>query len=174
MGFSPLGGMMMGTRPGDLDPGVLLYLLSSGGLDKPALATLLQERSGLRGVSGETADMRDLLERAPRDEAARAAIDLFVYLAVKQLGSLVAALGGLDTLLFTGGIGENAWQIRQAICDSCSFIGVVLDPERNREHAVTISQPQSKVAVQVVKTNENLMIARHVVATLGASAQYSK
>jgi len=166
MGFTPLGGMMMGTRPCDLDPGVLLYLLGTAAYTPAALSELLHDHSGLRGVSGSTADMRKLLQRAPQDRAAQTAIDLFVYDAAKQLGGLVTVLGGLDTLVFTGGIGENAWQIRKGICDMCAYLGVVVDPVRNEEHADVISQERSRVTVRVVKTDESLMIARHVVATL--------
>ena len=171
MGFSPIGGMMMGTRPGDLDPGVLLYLLAAGGQTPASLAELLQARSGLLGVSGATADMRALLERAPQDAAAREAVDLFVYSAVKQAGAMVAALGGLDLLVFTGGIGEHAWQIRAAICAGCAHLGIVLDQSLNRAGAPTISAPESRVSVRVIATNENLVIARHVVATLATASQ---
>jgi acetate kinase len=166
MGFTPLGGMMMGTRPGDLDPGVLVYLATAGGYSPSALSELLNKKSGLLGVSGSTADMRALLERSPHDARAQAAVDLFVYSAAKQLGGLASALGGLDTLVFTGGIGENAWQIREAICKMCAHLGMLVDPVLNRQHAEIVSQATSPVAVRVVKTNESLMIARHVVATL--------
>ena len=167
MGFTPLGGMMMGTRPGDLDPGVLVYLLRNVAYTPAMLSKLLHEESGLRGVSGSTADMRELLLQAPHDTMAQAAIDLFVYDAAKQLGGLVAVLGGVETLVFTGGIGEHAWQIRKSICDMCAYLGVVVDPVRNEQHAAVISQEDSRVVVRVVKTDESLMIARHVVAMLG-------
>jgi acetate kinase len=168
MGFSPLGGIMMGTRPGDLDPGLLVYLTTAGGLSGQELSDLLNVRAGLLGVSGTSADMRVLLERANNDAAARRAIDLFVYLAVKQVGAMVAALGGLDTLVFTGGIGEHAWQIREAIGAGCAYLGVRIDPSSNREHGAVISSHDSRVVVRVVATDENLMIARHVVAVLSA------
>jgi acetate kinase len=162
MGFSPLGGLMMGTRPGDLDPGVLLYLLRAGGLDADALSDLLITRSGLLGASGRTADMRELLRCAGEDHVAQEAIDLFVYTVIKHIGALVAVLGGLDQLVFTGGIGEHAAPIRRAICDGCDYLGVVIDERLNEAHAACISTANSRVAVLVVATNENLMIARHV------------
>ena len=166
MGLTPLGGMTMGTRPGDLDPGVLLYLLATGGMSTPVLAEMLYEKSGLLGVSGSTADMRELLKRAPNDRDAKDAIDLFVYNAAKQLGGLASVLGGLDTLVFTGGIGEHAWQIREAIGNRSAHLGVRIDTDRNRCHADVISVPGSDVEVRVIVTNENLMIARHVVSAL--------
>jgi len=169
MGFTPLGGMMMGTRPGDLDPGVLLYLLRAGGFELGTLTSLVYSGSGLLAVSGRTADMRELLQRAPNDPAAQEAIDLFVYTAVKHIAGLVAALGGLDTLVFTGGIGENAWQIRKAICNGFGYLGVIVDESRNESQASRISTKHSRVDVMVVATNENLMIARHVLAVIGSS-----
>jgi acetate kinase len=167
MGFSPIGGLMMGTRPGDLDPGVVLHLLRSGAFDVAALTALLNERSGLLGVSGASADMRALLERATADKAASEAVELFVYLTVKQIGALAAALGGLDTLIFTGGIGEHAAPIRKAICGGCAYLGVEIADERNDRGEERISSDASAVAVRVIPTNENLMIARHVFGVAG-------
>ncbi|HME81412.1 MAG TPA: acetate/propionate family kinase [Candidatus Eremiobacteraceae bacterium] len=167
MGFSPLGGVMMGTRPGDLDPGVLIYLLRAKRLDAEALSELLNSRSGLLGVSG-TADMRELLRRAAGDRAAQDAISLYVYIAVKHIGALVAVLGGLDQFVFTGGIGEHAAPIRKAICAGCAYLGVVIDDQLNDANAACISAASSRVAVLVVATNEDLMIARHVSALLSA------
>jgi acetate kinase len=164
MGFTPLGGLMMGTRPGDLDPGVLLYLLRSGAFDTQSLSALLNERSGLLGVSGAGADMRMLLEQAPGDADARDAVELFNYLAVKQVGALAAVLGGLDTLIFTGGIGEHAAPIRKTMCGALGYLGVELDGERNDRGEERISSETSAVTVRVIPTDENLMIARHAYA----------
>lgn len=161
MGFTPTGGLVMGTRTGDLDPGVLLYLLESRGMNPAALNTLVNRQAGLLGVSGISADMQDLLEKASSDERAAQAIDLFCYQAKKYVGAFAAALGGLDTLVFTGGIGEHAAPVRQRICEGLEFLGIALNEERNKEHAPLISQDGSPVVVRVMKTNEDLMIARH-------------
>src|SRR5712692_7355889 len=140
MGFTPAGGLMMGTRSGDLDPGIILYLLNKKPFDAPGLAELVNHQSGLLGVSGVSADMRDLLERESADAPAAEAIALFCYQARKYLGALVAALGGLDTLVFTGGIGEHAAPVRTRICAALSFLGIELDPLRNTQHAPIISR----------------------------------
>ena len=161
MGFTPTAGLVMGTRTGDLDPGVLLYLLESRGMNPAALNTLVNRQAGLLGVSGISADMQDLLEKAPSDERAAQAIDLFCYQAKKYVGAFAAALGGLDTLIFTGGIGEHAAPVRQRICEGLEFLGIALNEERNKEHAPIISRDSSPVVVRVMKTNEDLMIARH-------------
>jgi acetate kinase len=159
MGFTPAGGLVMGTRPGDLDPGVLLHLLRS--MDPDALGDLVNRESGLLGVSGTSADMRDLLEREADDPRAAEAVELFCYVAKKSLSSLVAALGGLDALVFTGGIGEHAAAVRWRICEGLGFLGVRLDPERNAENASVVSRAGGPVAVRVIPTDEDLMIARH-------------
>lgn len=161
MGFTPAGGMMMGTRTGDLDPGVLLYLLESQHLTAAELTTLITQQSGLLGVSGIGGDMRDLLGREGADPYAAEAVELFCYQARKFLGALVAVLGGLETLIFTGGMGEHAAPVRQRICDDLQFLGVSLDPERNTGHAAVISAANSAVQVRVMKTYEDLMIAQH-------------
>ena len=161
MGFTPTGGLVMGTRTGDLDPGVLLYLLDSRGMNPAALNTLVNRQSGLLGVSGISADMQDLLEKASSDERAAQAIDLFCYQAKKYVGAFAAALGGLDTLVFTGGIGEHAAPVRQRICEGLEFLSIALNEERNKEHAQIISRDNSPAVVRVMKTNEDLMIARH-------------
>jgi acetate kinase len=161
MGFTPTGGLVMGTRTGDLDPGVLLYLLESQGMYPAALNTLVNRRSGLLGVSGISADMHDLLDKASSDKHAAEAIDLFCYQAKKFLGAFAAVLGGLDTLVFTGGIGEHAAPVRRRICEGLEFLGIALDEERNEAHAPIISRDGSAAAVRVMKTNEDLMIARH-------------
>jgi len=161
MGFTPAGGLAMGTRPGDLDPGVLLHLLRSKGMTPAALSELVNREAGLLGVSGTSADMRDLLSRMAADPRAAEAVALFCYQAKKFLGALVVALGGLDTLVFTGGIGEHAATVREQICEGLEFLGVGLDLERNAEHAPIISRDDAVVTVRVLPTNEDLMIARH-------------
>jgi acetate kinase len=161
MGFTPLGGLVMGTRPGDLDPGVLLYLLQRRGMSPSELSTLVNRQAGLLGVSGISADMRDLLGKEAGDERAREAVALFCYQAKKSLGALAAVLGGLDTLVFTGGIGEHAAPVRAGICAGLGFLGIALDPRRNEAHAPVISRDGGSVTVRVLHTDEELMIARH-------------
>ena len=160
MGFSALGGLMMGTRPGDLDPGIALRLLADG-YDLTRLTELYYRRSGLLGVSGTTADMKTLIERATPDARAREAIDLFGYQLVKALGAMVAVLGGLRTLVFTGGIGERAPTIRASACEALGYLGARLDRNANLKNARVISLPESAVAIGVIPTDENLAIARH-------------
>ncbi|MDQ3327867.1 MAG: acetate/propionate family kinase [Chloroflexota bacterium] len=162
MGFSPTGGLMMGTRSGDLDPGVILYLLQAESLSGTALNELLNKESGLLGVSGASSDMRELLEQEAEDPHAAEAIDLFCYQARKHLGALMAVLGGLDTLVFTAGIGEAAAPVRWRICAGLKMLGIQLDARRNETHAPVISRAGSSVTVRVMRTNEELMIARHV------------
>ncbi|WP_338874641.1 acetate/propionate family kinase [Spirosoma sp. SC4-14] len=160
MGFTPTGGLMMGTRSGDLDPGVLLYLLANGYATSETLSHLLNDESGLRGVSGISSDMQTLLNQAPKHRHAADAIDLFCYLAQKQLGGLVAALNGLDTLVFTGGIGENSPEIRARICSDLQYSGIGLDAERNRTNASIISPEGQRPVVRVIPTNEEYIIAQ--------------
>jgi acetate kinase len=161
MGFTPTAGLVMSTRSGDLDPGIILYLLRERGLDASSVNDLVNERAGLLGVSGVSADMKDLLKEEAINPQAAEAIALFCYQAKKFLGALSAVLGGLDTLIFTGGIGENASPIRERICEGMEFIGIQLDPSRNRANASTISRDDSPTTVRVMKTDEELMIARH-------------
>jgi acetate kinase len=161
MGFTPTGGLVMGTRSGDLDPGVLLYLLEEKGLTPPELDKLVNRHAGLLGVSETSADMHDLLDREADDGRAAEAISLFCYRAKKFLGALAAALGGLDTLVFTGGIGEHAARARWRICEGLEFLGIRLDSDRNAAHASVISSDGNPVTVRVIRTDENLMIARH-------------
>lgn len=161
MGLSPLGGIMMGTRPGDLDPGVLLYLLRERRYTLAELDDVLTRRSGLLGVSKISADVRALLERRDAESAAADALDLFVYLARKAVGALAAVLGGLDTLVFTGGIGEHAVSVRSEIAHGLAYLGVELDSKRNAADAPVISADSSGVMVRVIPTNETLMVARH-------------
>jgi acetate kinase len=171
MGFTPTGGLVMGTRTGDLDPGVLLYLLQARGMSPEALNRLVNLQAGMLGVSGSSGDVQDLLSREAHDQRAAEAIELFCYQARKFLGALFAVLGGLDTLVFTAGIGENAASIRQRICDGLEFLGVHLDPPRNAAHAPIISADASPVTVRVMKTDEDRIIAQHT-RTLVLSAEY--
>jgi acetate kinase len=161
MGFSALGGLMMGTRPGDLDPGVLLWLIEAHDYNKDRLTELLYRRSGLLGVSGSSSDMKTLLEALASDENARQAVELFTYQLVKHLGAMIAVLGGLDTLVFTGGIGERASAIRAAACRPLAYLGISIDAGANARNEAIISS-RGPVTVRIVPTNENLMIARHV------------
>lgn len=166
MGFSVLGGIMMGTRPGDLDPGIILRLMAAHGYDLEKLTDLLYNRSGLLGVSGSSADMRTLIAASANDAGARKAIELFIYRLVKELGALIAVLGGLDTLVFTGGIGENQPTIRAAVARALYYIGVRVDEEANERNERVFTAAQSQVVGMVIPTDENLMIARHTVETI--------
>jgi len=159
MGFTAVDGLPMGTRTGALDPGVILYLLDHEHMDARAVEKLIYNQSGLLGVSGISSDMRTLLASAA--PAAREAIDLFVYRIGRELGSLAAALGGVDGLVFTGGIGEHAAEIRAGVCRDAAWLGVLLDAAANDRHGPRIGAPASKIPVFVVPTDENLMIARH-------------
>ncbi len=167
MGLTPAGGFMMGTRSGDLDPGVLLYLMREKGYDAERLDRLVNKESGLLGVSGTSADMKTLLERRASDEAAALAVTMFCYQVRKEVGAFAAAMGGLDTLVFTGGIGERATAVRAEICRGLGHLGVRLDPARNADHADPLSGPGG-CAVRVVATREDMMIARHSRAVLFA------
>jgi acetate kinase len=171
MGFSALDGLMMGTRCGNLDPGAVLYLMRSLGMTAPEVEDLLYEQSGLLGVSGISGDMRTL-EASPAPEA-RQAIDLYVYRFNQQLGSLAASLGGLDALVFTAGIGENSALVRQRVCHGAAWLGVELNAAANQAAASgarCISAAGSRVAVWVIPTDEEWMIARHTQAVLAAGA----
>ena len=159
MGFTALDGLVMGTRCGSIDPGVLLYLIDRHGMNQGALQRLLYEESGLLGVSGVSSDMRVLLSSA--EAGAAEAVDLFVYRIGRELGSLAAALGGLDALVFTGGIGENAPIIRARVCRDASWLGVEVDEAANVRGGPRISRTSSRVAAWVIPTNEEAMIALH-------------
>jgi acetate kinase len=161
MGFTPTGGLMMGTRTGDLDPGILLYLINEKRYDARQLARLVNHEAGLLGVSGISSDMKTLLDKRASDPHAAQAVELFCYQLRKTIGALAAALGGLDTLVFTGGIGERAAPVRWEVCRGLECLGVRLDAQRNEASADAISTPQSPCTVQVIPTQEDLMIARH-------------
>ena len=161
MGFTPAGGLIMSTRTGDLDPGALLYLLREKGLSADDVQKMVHEQSGLLGISEISSDMSDLLARQEQDPRAAEAIESFCYQAKKLLAGLAAVLGGLDTLVFTAGIGENAAAIRGRICSDLGFLGIRLDPTRNNANEAIISADGSAATVRVMKTNEELMIARH-------------
>ncbi|MGH8679195.1 MAG: acetate/propionate family kinase, partial [Burkholderiales bacterium] len=159
MGFTALDGLMMGTRTGAIDPGVLLYLMDAKKLGSRDIAKLLYHESGLLGVSGVSQDMRTLL--SSHEPRARLAVELYVYRIVRELGSLAAALGGLDAMVFTAGIGEHAAPVRRSVCETLSWLGVELDPAANKVHGPIISTAASRVTVAVIPTNEEEMIARH-------------
>jgi acetate kinase len=160
MGLTPTGGFMMGTRSGDLDPGVLLHLLRSG-YSAEKLEVLLNHEGGLLGVSGESSEMKLLLERRKTDPAAALAVQMFCYQIRKFVGAYAAALGGLDTLVFTGGIGEHAAEVRAEICSGLQYLGIGLDGAANNRNAEVVSAAGSSCVVRVVETDEDLMIARH-------------
>jgi len=161
MGLTPTGGLVMSTRSGDLDPGVILYLLQEKGLSPAAVNQMLNHQAGLLGISGISADMQDLLAQADQKAGAALAVEIFCYQARKFAGAMAAALGGLDTFVFTGGIGENSPAIRARLCAPLGFLGLCLNRELNEKNASLISTQDSRVAVRVMKTNEELMIARH-------------
>jgi acetate kinase len=162
MGFTPAAGLVMGTRTGDLDPGLAYFLARTGRMTAARFQRMVNHESGLLGVSGTSSDLRDLLAGEAGDARAADAVALFCYQAKKWIGSFAAALGGLDALVFAGGIGENAPVIRKRICDGLGFLGVELDPERNAKHAPLISPDAGRVKVRVIRTSEELMIARSV------------
>jgi len=164
MGFTAVDGLMMGTRCGAIDPGVILYLIDELRMDARAIEKLIYQQSGLLGVSGISSDMRTLL--ASDEPRARLAVDLFVYRIARELGSLAAALGGLDAIVFTAGIGEKAAVIRERVCAAAAWLGVALDASANSANGPRISTPQSKAAAWVIPTNEELMIARHTFAAI--------
>lgn len=162
MGFTPTAGLPMGTRPGDLDPGVAWYLMQSERLTPNQFNHLINHESGLLGVSGTSSDMQDLLNRQADDVRAAEAVDLFCYQAKKWVGSFAAVIGGLDTLVFSGGIGENSPEIRARICHGLEFLGIEVDQSQNTANGGVISTDSSRVTVRVMPTNEEQMIARMV------------
>ena len=165
LGFTALDGLCMGTRPGSLDPGVVLYLFQTLGLSAKEVETILYKKSGLLGISGISNDMRNLL--ASDEPSARLAVDYFVYRATKEIGALAAVLGGIDGLVFTAGIGENSVEIRRRICESSAWLGIELDMESNACKRTRITSALSKASAWVIPTNEELMIARHTALLLG-------
>ena len=160
MGFTPSGGVMMGTRTGDLDPGLLLYLMRVKGLGPDELEQLVDHRSGLRGLAG-TSDMKALIARSATDPSARLAITMLAYSIRKTIGAYAAVLGGIDLLVFTGGVGEHAPPVRAAACDGLDVIGIRIDPERNEENAGAIQATDSRCGVLVIPTDEAQVIAAH-------------
>lgn len=166
MGFTPAAGLVMSTRTGDLDPGLVYYLARTARMTAAQFQRMVNHESGLLGVSGTSSDLRDLLAREARDPRAADAVALFCYQAKKWIGSFAAALGGLDTLVFAGGIGENAPLIRERICNGLGFLGVELNPKRNARNAALISVDARRVKVRVMRTDEQLMIARSVARVL--------
>ena len=172
MGFTALDGLPMGTRPGQIDPGVLLYLISEKGMSPAAVQDLLYRECGLKGLSGISNDMREL--EASSDPRASFAIDYFVYRASLFAGMLAAALQGVDALVFTAGVGENSARVRRAIAEKLSWLGLSIDAEANAKHEPLISTPASRVAVYVLPTDEELMIARHTLSLLSTRSPSSQ
>jgi acetate kinase len=170
MGLTPTGGVMMGTRSGDLDPGVLVYLMRELGFDAAKIEQLVDHHSGLLGVSGISSDMRQLHEAAPASADARLAIRMFCYSVRKQIAAMISVLDGIDLIVFTGGIGENQAVVRAEICAGLSSSGVSLDPERNRMASNPISDRASRCAVQVLASEEDQQIARHARALVARSS----
>jgi acetate kinase len=166
MGFTPAAGLVMGSRSGDLDPGLVSYMARSEQMTAPQFDRMVNHESGLLGISETSSDVRDLLAREAGDVRAAEAIALFCYQARKWIGAFAAALGGLDTLVFAGGIGENAPLIRERICDGLGFLGIALNPARNAKNAPLISPDAGRVRVRVMHTDEELMIARSVIRVL--------
>jgi acetate kinase len=170
MGLTPAGGLVMSTRSGDLDPGVLIHLIEQRGLRVSEVARAVNLEGGLLGVSGVSADMKQLLALEATSPAAARAVELFCYQARKFLGALAAVLGGVDTLIFTGGIGEHAAPVRERVVEGLEFLGLSIDPKRNIHHAPIISPDGARVTVRVIPTNEELMLARHAAAALRGQA----
>lgn len=164
MGFTALDGIMMGTRPGTLDPGILLYLMQAKGYDADQLEHLLYHESGLLGTSGLSSDVETLLA-SDRPEAGEA-LELFAFLVARHTAALAATLGGIDRFVFTGGIGEHAWQVRRMIAERLAWLGVAFDAEANRTGAGTLSLPGSKIRLQMIPTEEEGIIAAHVATLL--------
>jgi len=167
MGFTPSSGLPMSTRPGDLDPGVVWYLMRAENLTPKQFNNLINHESGLLGISETSSDMRDLLGCEPWDVRAAEAVELFCYQVKKWIGAFAAVLGGVETLVFSGGIGENASEVRCRICDGLGFLGVELDEKKNLANEDVISTASSRVAVRVIRTDEEYMIAKTVCFALG-------
>ncbi|HEY2775390.1 MAG TPA: acetate/propionate family kinase [Candidatus Binatia bacterium] len=169
LGFTALDGLCMGTRPGSIDPGVILHLFQTVGLTAAEVETMLYKKSGLIGISGTSNDMRDLL--ASKEPAARLAVDYFVYQVTRHIGALAGVLAGIDALVFTAGIGEHSVEIRRRIVEASAWLGITLDDEANEAGGARISAAGSRVSAWVIPTNEELMIARHMGALLGISGR---
>jgi acetate kinase len=173
LGFTSTGGVMMGTRSGALDPGVLIHLMRAKGHDAGELDDLVNHQAGLLGVSSLSPNMKTLLEQREHEPHAAQAVELFCYQLCKHIGALTAVLGGLDTLVFTGGIGERAAPVRWEVCRGLAYLGIDLNPQKNVVYAEVISTPGSACTVRVIPTNEDLMIARHTRTLLfSAAAQH--
>jgi len=170
MGFTPAAGLVMGTRSGDLDPGLMSFLALTESMNAEQFQTMVNHESGLLGVSETSADVRDLLDRELKDSRAREALALFCYQAKKWIGSFAAVLGGVDTLVFAGGIGENAAPLRRRICDGLQFLGIQIDELKNQRNAPQISPDTAAVAVRVIHTDEEVIIADLTAALLGRPA----
>jgi acetate kinase len=167
MAFTPTAGVVMSTRTGDLDPGLVYYLARTERMTAAQFQRMVNHESGLLGVSGTSSDVRDLLAREAHDARAAEAVALFCYQVKKWVGAFAAALGGVDTLVFAGGIGENAPIIRERICDGLDFLGIRLSQKRNARNGPLISPDGGRVSVRVIRTDEELMIARSVCRVLG-------
>jgi acetate kinase len=168
-GFTALDGLCMGTRPGSIDPGVILHLFQTLGLTAAEVEKMLYKQSGLVGISGISNDMRDLL--ASKEPAARLAVDYFVYQVTRHVGALAAVLGGVDAIVFTAGIGEHSAEIRRRIVEASAWLGLTLDSKANASGDTRISTADSKVSAWVIPTNEELMIARHMGILLGIAGR---
>jgi acetate kinase len=171
MGFTPTGGLVMGTRSGDLDPGVSWYMMQSEHLTPKQFNHLINHESGLLGISETSPDMRDLLEQASDDVRAAEAVDVFCYQVKKWIGAFAAAMSGLDTLVFAGGIGEHAPVVRARICRELEFLGIEVDEQSNAQNADVISTATGRVAVRIIHTDEEVMIAKSVCGILGLTNQ---
>jgi acetate kinase len=171
MAFTPAAGLVMSTRSGDLDPGLVAYFSRSEGMSAEQFDEMVNTQSGLLGISETSPDVRDLFKRENEDARAAEALALFCYQAKKWIGALSAALGGLDTLVFAGGIGENGGEIRARICDGLSHLGIELDAARNEANAPIVSQAASKATVRVIRTDEELLIAQSVESLLTPTEQ---
>jgi len=167
MGFTPAAGLVMGTRSGDLDPGLMSFLAHAESMNAEQFQTMVNHESGLLGVSETSGDVRDLLDRELEDPRAREALALFCYQAKKWIGSFAAVLGGVDTLVFAGGIGENAAPLRRRICDGLQFLGIEIDELKNQRNAPQISPDRAAVAVRVIHTDEEIIIADLTAGVLG-------
>jgi len=170
MGFTPNAGLVMSSRSGDLDPGIAAYLARSENISAAQFFDMASRESGLLGISETSSDMRDLLAREADDVRAAEAVAVFCYQAKKWIGAFTAALGGLDELVFAGGIGENAHPVRARVCEGLDFLGIKIDENRNTKNAELISSDASRVPVRVIHTDEEVMIARWVCHVIGLAA----